>query len=67
MKAETYNKLMIQRMLSVIMIALGFTLMVLMIVVEDEPGGIPVLMIITGTIWFFITQSRIKSNQTKTH
>jgi len=49
------------RNLSVFVLVLGIVLMIFMIVVEDEPGGIPVLLILVGTGWFFISRSGIRS------
>ncbi|AKP50564.1 hypothetical protein CA2015_1115 [Cyclobacterium amurskyense] len=47
-------------MLSLLTIFLGILLLILMITVEDEPGAIPLLLIIIGTVWYFINKSKIK-------
>jgi hypothetical protein len=31
-----------------------------MIKVEDEPGALPLLLIITGIIWFIVIQRKVK-------
>ena len=61
MKTEQDNKLKQQKIISMIITFLGIILLIYMITVEDEPGAIPLLMIVGGTVWFFITKSRIKS------
>jgi|TARA_R110002124_G_scaffold277321_9_gene448687 uncharacterized membrane protein len=48
------------KMLSLLTIFLGILLLILMITVEDEPGAIPLLLIIIGTVWYFINKSKIK-------
>ena len=59
MKTEQDNKLKTQKIISMIITFLGIILLIYMITVEDEPGAIPLLMIVGGTVWFFITKSRI--------
>jgi hypothetical protein len=51
----------IQRLLSMLIALTGIILMLFMILVEDEPGAVPLLFIIAGSIWFFKVQARIKS------
>ena len=41
-----------------IAIAVGLVMMIGMIVVEDEPGGIPLLLIVCGIAWYFIARAR---------
>ncbi|HET6528159.1 MAG TPA: PEP-CTERM sorting domain-containing protein [Balneolaceae bacterium] len=36
--------------------------MIYMIVVEDEPGTIPLLLIVGGTAWYFITRARNRTS-----
>ncbi|WP_421773678.1 hypothetical protein [Gracilimonas sp.] len=52
-----------QKLFSALMILIGFIILIFMIVVEDEPGAIPLLMILAGAVWFFGARSRIKSQQ----
>lgn len=46
--------------LSLAVILVGVLLMVYMITVEDEPGGIPVLLVLGGTAWHLITRARAR-------
>lgn len=50
----------IGRILSVIIIILGVILMTYMIRVEDEPGLLPLLLVLIGTTWFFINRYRTR-------
>ena len=43
--------------------ALGVIFLIYMILVEDEPGAIPLIMIFIGLGWYFISRSRIKSQK----
>ena len=61
MKTEQDNKLKLQKIISVLITLLGIILLVYMITVEDEPGALPLLMIVTGSGWYFITKSRLKT------
>lgn len=45
---------------SILIILLGVALMTYMIKVEDEPGALPLLLIVTGILWFFINQIKVK-------
>ncbi|MEP1152760.1 MAG: hypothetical protein JXR20_01300 [Balneola sp.] len=45
--------------LSILMIITGVLLMGFMIVVEDEPGAIPLLLLIIGTAWLFYIKRKI--------
>ncbi|HAC15734.1 MAG TPA: hypothetical protein DCE78_07295 [Bacteroidetes bacterium] len=44
-------------LLPITTIAIGLVLLTYMITVESEPGAIPLLLILVGTIWFFVTKS----------
>lgn len=61
MQTSDLKKLQYQTILSSVVLAVGFMLLVFMIITEDEPGAIPLLLILTGTIWFFITHLRKRS------
>lgn len=61
MKKDRINKLKKQRFLSLLIIGIGLVLMIFMMVFEDEPGGIPVLLIACGIGWFVTSQLRIRS------
>lgn len=60
MKNEISKKLKTQRILSVITLLIGAILLIYMIRVEDEPGALPLFLIILGTVWLFLTQYRIR-------
>jgi hypothetical protein len=32
-----------------------------MVVTEDEPGALPLFLLLTGSIWYFITRYRMRS------
>ena len=55
------KKASVQTGLSILVMVLGFLLLVFMIITEDEPGGIPLLLIVTGAIWFLVTRYRLRS------
>ncbi len=44
--------------LPITMILAGLFLMIYMINVESEPGALPLLLVLIGTGWFFITLYR---------
>ncbi|HYE56890.1 MAG TPA: hypothetical protein VD948_00215 [Rhodothermales bacterium] len=58
---STSEKLKVHTMLSAILTVAGLALMTFMIVVEDEPGALPLLSIVIGTAWYFLTRARIRS------
>ncbi|MEX2604185.1 MAG: hypothetical protein WD361_08270 [Gracilimonas sp.] len=51
------------QLLSLLTILMGIALMTFMIVVEDEPGAIPLALIIAGTGWYFFTRYKVRSQQ----
>jgi hypothetical protein len=60
MKKEIIQKLKIYTTLSVLTIVLGVILLIYMIRVEDEPGALPLLLIMIGTVWFIINRVKTK-------
>lgn len=60
MKKKTNHPLRTQKIVSVITILFGAILLTYMVVVESEPGAIPLLIIIMGAVWFIISQYRSK-------
>lgn len=60
MNKETQQNSSVQRTLSIVLITVGLVLMIFMITVEDEPGAIPLFMILSGIVWFFKTRLRNK-------
>jgi len=60
MKKEISQKFKWGERLSILTMLLGIILMVYMIKFEDEPGALPLLLIILGTVWLILNQYRIK-------
>ena len=40
-----------QKIFAVLLLGLGFSLLIYMIIVEDEPGAVPLLLIVLGAAW----------------
>ena len=53
----------LQIVLSVILTLLGFILLFYMILMEDEPGAVPLALIAVGAGWYFINRIRLKNTQ----
>lgn len=62
---NTLEKLKVHRTLSVLIAAVGVVLMIGKIYADSEPGGIPILLVVLGTGWFFITRFRTRSRHEK--
>lgn len=60
---DTSKKLDIPTVVAMLIIIVGVVLMIGKIVVDSEPGGIPILLILVGTGWFFVQQIRTRSHQ----
>lgn len=60
MPMKAIKKLKLQKIISIIIFVIGAMLMIYMIIVESEPGAIPLLLIVVGTGWYFISRSRTK-------
>lgn len=61
MKKDNGNKQKIHSLLSILTTVFGITLLIFMIVVEDEPGALPLLLIVGGAGWYFIARAQIRS------
>ena len=48
----------LQRLFSLLTTGLGVLLLLYMIIVEDEPGAVPLMMIAVGIVWFVINRSQ---------
>ena len=59
---NTMKKLRVHAFLSVLILVIGLVLMAYMITVESEPGAIPILLVILGIGWYFVTRFRIRSH-----
>jgi hypothetical protein len=64
MTAETSSKLQWHARLSFLTLLIGFALLIMMIVVEDEFGALPLGLIVVGAAWHLVTRRRIKSAAT---
>jgi len=63
MKKEITPRQITSRIVSVLTILFGITLMIYMIKVEDEPGALPLFLIVVGTVWLIINQVQIKKSK----
>ena len=63
LKMKPLKKLELHKLLSALTIAVGFVLMMAKIYADSEPGAIPILLVVLGVGWYFITQVRIQSQQ----
>lgn len=59
---DTLERLKVHRTLSALTIAIGLVLMIGKIYADSEPGGIPLLLIVLGTGWYFVTRVRTRSH-----
>ena len=59
---NTLEKLKVHKILSALTIAIGFVLMFGKIYADSEPGAIPILLVVLGMGWYFITLVRIRSH-----
>lgn len=51
----------IQKRLSLLILGVGICLLIFMINTEDEPGAIPLLLIIIGAGWYLYTRAKLQS------
>lgn len=61
MNKESQQNSSVQRTLSIVIMTVGLALMIFMITVEDEPGAIPLFMILSGIVWFFMIRLKNKT------
>jgi hypothetical protein len=61
MGSEPSSKLRMHARLSALTILIGLVLMIMMIVVEDEFGALPLALIALGTGWYLVTRHRAGS------
>ncbi len=50
-----------QTRMALLTIVIGVGLLIMMIVVESEPGALPLLLIVSGLGWYGITRVRMRS------
>jgi hypothetical protein len=53
----------LQKIISLVILISGLLLVTFMITYEDEPGALPLMLILIGGIWFTLNQIRIKKNK----
>jgi len=58
---DVTRRLKTQRTLSTIVLVVGLIMMIGMITFEDEPGGIPVLLVVCAACWNLITRRRMRT------
>ena len=58
---NTINRVWLQKVLSTFTISIGLVLLIYMISVESEAGALPLLLIASGMIWYFITKAQNRS------
>ena len=58
MNSQRGKKLNKQSIMAISVTAIGFVLLVYMVLVEDEPGAIPLLMIALGIGWIALNRVR---------
>lgn len=64
MKTNNPKKLRIQILLSILIVVIGIVLMTIKIVADSEPGAIPLLLIVFGIAWYFVTRNQMRTQQT---
>lgn len=60
MKKEINQNLKRNRIFSILILLIGLLLVTYMIKVEDEPGALPLLLIVIGITWFTFNQFKIR-------
>ncbi len=63
MQTQIGQKLKFHRIASTLTIIMGIILLTYMIMVEDELGALPLLLLITGIVWFIISQIKFKNSK----
>lgn len=61
MRKKLSKKLKYQRFLAILVLLFGGFLLIYMVVVEHEPGAVPLILIIAGTIWITLNEIKIKN------
>lgn len=49
------------KLLSLLIFGIGICLLIFMIITEDEPGAIPLLLILIGAGWYLFTRVKLQS------
>jgi len=53
----------VHALLSALTVFIGVALLIYMVTVENEPGAIPLLLIVVGSGWYLITRNRFRSRE----
>ena len=62
MKTDNSKKLMVHTLLlSRLTLVIGTLLMIFKIYADSEPGAIPLLMIVVGAGWYFVSRFQLRS------
>lgn len=59
MKKEIPKRISILKTASIIVLIVGLLLLFYMVSVEDEPGALPLFLILVGLVGFIVNQARI--------
>lgn len=59
---DASKKRKVHTVLSALTIVVGFVLMIRQMYADSEPGAIPLLLIVLGIGWYFITRARIRTH-----
>ncbi|HMT52084.1 MAG TPA: hypothetical protein PKC06_02435 [Saprospiraceae bacterium] len=62
MKNEIPQQLKNHRLISIIILVLGLTLITFMIIVEGELGALPLFLLILGITWYAFTHYQIRKH-----
>jgi len=64
MKTDPAKHHIIHKSLSLLLTFIGIILATYMVIEESEPGALPLLLIVVGAGWYFITRFNSRSQQT---
>ena len=55
--------LKLNRVGSLVTVAVGLILLAYMVTVEDEPGALPLAMLLAGAAWYVATRRRMRADR----
>jgi hypothetical protein len=58
---DTGRRAKVHTALATVTIVLGAILLAYMVTVESEPGALPLLLLLVGSVWLFVTRAKIRS------
>lgn len=59
MKAELSEKLRLHKIISIAITLVGIAMMIVMMVVENEPGALSLLLIVVGAGWYLVARTQL--------